>query len=321
VSRLAAAIPRALVAAPRRALRLSPRARFRLAALLLAALLLALTYQLWFRDSGFVRVEQVKVVGLTAQNGPRIEAALADAARGMTTLHVRQDELEQAVADHPVVHAIEVSTDFPHGMTIRVVERRPVAVLVSSGQRIPVAADGLVLRGVAPSAALPEVALEGGMPSRRVGDTDALRAVTVIGAAPPALAARIQAVEEERERGIVVDLGAGPEIVLGDANALREKWLAVARILADPAAEGATYVDVRLPERPVAGGLPLEAASMSSEEAEAATETPPVTPGAAAPAVPEAAPPPAAAPPTTAAPAPAQPAPQPAPTAPANPQP
>ena len=42
----------------------------------------------------------------------------------------------------------------------------------------------------------------------------------------------------------------------GDAGAPHAKWLALARVLADPSSAGASYVDVRLPDRPAAGFPP-----------------------------------------------------------------
>ena len=48
----------------------------------------------------------------------------------------------------------------------------------------------------------------------------------------------------------------GPELIFGDATRARAKWIAATRVLADPEAEGASYIDVRLPGRPAAGGLP-----------------------------------------------------------------
>jgi hypothetical protein len=56
----------------------------------------------------------------------------------------------------------------------------------------------------------------------------------------------------------VVELRDGPEVLFGDADYIAEKWTAAVRVLADGGAAGATYIDVRLPERPVAGGLPVE---------------------------------------------------------------
>ena len=53
----------------------------------------------------------------------------------------------------------------------------------------------------------------------------------------------------------MVELRDGPELIFGDPTRARAKWTAAARVLADPKAEGASYVDVRIPGRPAAGGL------------------------------------------------------------------
>jgi hypothetical protein len=50
----------------------------------------------------------------------------------------------------------------------------------------------------------------------------------------------------------------GPDLIFGDATDLEAKWAAAARVLADASSRGATYVDLRLPERPAAGGLPAQ---------------------------------------------------------------
>jgi cell division protein FtsQ len=52
-----------------------------------------------------------------------------------------------------------------------------------------------------------------------------------------------------------VDRAEGPDLIFGDASDARRKWLAAARVLADPSAAGAIYLDVRIPERVAAGGL------------------------------------------------------------------
>jgi cell division protein FtsQ len=57
------------------------------------------------------------------------------------------------------------------------------------------------------------------------------------------------------EQGLTAQLVRGPEVYFGDAGRLAAKWTATARVLADPSSKGATYLDVRVPERPAAGGL------------------------------------------------------------------
>src|SRR5918992_920846 len=69
---------------------------------------------------------------------------------------------------------------------------------------------------------------------------------------------RIAAVGDDEYEGLVAELREGPELIFGDATRLRSKWAAAARVLADLEASGASYVDVRIPGRPAAGGLPAE---------------------------------------------------------------
>ena len=92
----------------------------------------------------------------------------------------------------------------------------------------------------------------------RVTDPRTLRALLVAGAAPGGVPQRIERVSEGPEQGIVVELEDGPGDHLRRRRLAVEKWTAALRVLADPDAAGATYIDVRLPERPVAGGLPVE---------------------------------------------------------------
>jgi cell division protein FtsQ len=248
-------IPRAAALLPRAAGALPPRLRRRVAALAAAALLLAVAYVGWFRDSGLVSVERVTVTGLTTKNAERVRAALTEAARGMTTLHVRRGELEQAVAGYRVVNSIEVRPDFPHALSIRVIEQRPAALVASGGGRVPVAADGTILAGLPVERRLPVLSARGGSSDGRLTDYRALRALRVIGAAPVAIGDRVLRVDERRGEGVVVRLRRGPRLILGDLSRLRAKWAAATRVLADGEARGATYIDVRIPERPAAGGL------------------------------------------------------------------
>ena len=60
-------------------------------------------------------------------------------------------------------------------------------------------------------------------------------------------------------RGLRLELRDGPDLVFGSASRIRAKWLAASRVLAASSAQGATYVDVRVPEWAAAGGVgPVE---------------------------------------------------------------
>ena len=219
---------------------------------LAASLVLTAGYRFWLRDSPLVSVDDVSVTGLTTKDASRVRASLVSAAHTMTTLHVDRDELERAVEPYPVVRTIEVRTDFPHGLRIHVVEHRPAALV----HGLPVAADGTILRGIPVEGSLPTLASRGGVGGSRLTDPAALHGARIAGAAPAALRPRLESIEMRSQDGIVVQLRDGPELIFGEATRVRAKWIAATRVLADPEAQGATYIDVRLPGRPAAGGLP-----------------------------------------------------------------
>jgi cell division protein FtsQ len=253
----AAVLGRRRLPRPLLALRMpGPRLRLWLLVLALLGLALAAGYQFWLRDSSFVAVEDVKVSGLTTKDAERVRAALESAGQTMTTLNVDRALLEQAVAHYPVVRRLEISADFPHGLRIRVVEHHPAALVELGDDQVPVAGDGTILRGMPVEGRLPMIDTEVTARAERLSSSAALHAARVAGAAPSPLRSRIEAIEARKEDGIVVQLHEGPELIFGDGRRAEAKWIAATRVLADPEAEGATYIDVRLPGRPAAGGLP-----------------------------------------------------------------
>ena len=290
---------------------LSPHMRRRLLAAVAVLTLLATAYFAWFRDSSFVAVEEVRVIGVKTDDAPRIRARLEAAARGMTTLHVDEEALRRALPVGAAVADLRVSTDFPHGMTIEVVQSPAVAVLVAPGKRMAVAADGSVLKGVR-AGDVPTIGVASVPGSGRVGRGRTRQLVAAAAAAPAALRARVQRVRYLSAKGLVAYLERGPQVVLGDAGGLAAKWAAAAAILADAESRGASYVDVSLPDRPVAGGVDVP--QPEPEQPPAGSGAAPAQPGATAPAQPGATTPalPGATAPQGATPAPAQQTPQPA---------
>lgn len=244
---------------------LSPRLIALIALLTLAALGAG---WMWLRDSSLVRADDVRISGLTGPDSPRIRALLRDAASDMTTLHVRADQLRDAVAPFPVVKDIRVSADFPHTLRIEVVEHDPVAAVVIGGRRVAVASDGTVLGGAPATGHLIALSASAATAGGRLTDRHALSEVAVLGAAPEQLRALVTAVGHDPS-GLRVALAQGPILVFGSTQRLRAKWAAAARVLASPDADGATYVDVRVPQHAVAGRFAPE----PTEEAATTTTT------------------------------------------------
>jgi cell division protein FtsQ len=209
---------------------------------------------MWVRDSGLVGVRDVTVVGVSSSQGAQVRAALSAAATDMTTLHVREDELRDAVRRFSSVAGLRVQTDFPHGLTIEVVERHPVAVVSLGGQVIPVGANGRLMRGLKASQPLAAVTMKRIAPGDRISDPAAVSAITVLAQAPLPLRRRVSRAYTG-PKGLTLDVRRGPQLIFGTAASAAAKWMAAARVLAEPAAAGAVYLDVRIPGRVAAGGL------------------------------------------------------------------
>ena len=207
----------------------------------------------WLRVSTLVAVDDVTVAGVSGPDASRIRAVLEDAARDMTTLHVSEGDLHNAVAAYPQVKAIRVTTHFPHELDITVTEHNPVAVIVADGKRVPVSGDGHLLRSVQPGeiATVQMSTVPGG---DRLTDPKANAAVEMLAAAPPALRGRV-ANAWTGSHGLSARLSRGPMLYFGTTDRLAAKWAAITRVLEDPEAAGALYLDVRIPERTAAGGL------------------------------------------------------------------
>jgi len=231
-----------------------PRVPLRVLLALVAAALVLGGGWLWLRDSSLAQVRDVTVTGASSSEEGPIRAALETAALDMTTLHVREASLRAAAAPFSSVAALRIDTDFPNGLRIEVVEHEPVAVLEVGDRTIAATGSGLLLRGIAASEELPVIRLDSSPSGERVANRNTLIALDVAAAAPPELRKRIDRLWTG-PKGMMLALVDGPDVIFGTAADSGRKWLAAARVLADPGAAGATYLDVRTPERVGAGGI------------------------------------------------------------------
>jgi cell division protein FtsQ len=205
------------------------------------------------RDAPLFRVDKVAVTGLGGSVEPAVRARLEQAGKGMTTTHVSVTALNEAIAPYTVVRKLDVKTEFPHGLKIKVVEQMPIAALVVGGTRLGIAADGTVVEGLERmTKGLPTVAAAELPKRNQVSDPASLRALDVLDVAPGPLRRVITRVGPGAG-GLTVFLRNGPQLYFGDTTRLHAKWAAAARVLADPESRGASYLDVRVPDRPAAG--------------------------------------------------------------------
>jgi cell division protein FtsQ len=214
---------------------MSLRVRAALAAVAVLALLGGAW--LWVRDSSLVAVRKVAITGVYGPESSQIRSALTLAARNMTTLDVRIGQLRTAVGPYPVVKDLRVSTQFPHGLRIRVIEHLPVGAIVAGGHAVAVTGDGTLLHDVA-AGSLPEIPVRLLPGGSQVTDRSTLDALALLSVTPARLLSRIAQVTDGSAHGLVVELRSGPSIYFGDASSLDAKWAAATEVLADSSSAG-----------------------------------------------------------------------------------
>jgi cell division septal protein FtsQ len=214
------------------------------------------------RDTSLFALQTLDVRGGTPQVRAEVAGALHDEV-GTSLLRVGDADLTRRLDALPDVASFTFDRSFPH--TLKIVVRGEVPALVV--RRVPgkeaylVAATGRVLRPLPnPSLShLPRLWVTH-VVSIDVGRT--LPAKVAGSAAAAAIARSIHLYGGARTvasapSGLTLTLGNGVQVRLGDAGDLRLK-LAIAkrilRVLGGPAATG--YVDVSVPERPVADSNP-----------------------------------------------------------------
>lgn len=207
------------------------------------------------RSSSVFAVERVDVRGAPPEVAHEVERALQD-ARGTSLLAIDAGALEGTVRDLPTVAAASIDRAFPHTLVVRVAPVRAVAVVRRGEGAWLVSGSSRVIRDI-------EVRAEPGLPRlwlpRKV-DLEVGRALpaayepairTLSGLRDVRMPGRVKAVRTTHGELTVVLL-SGLEILLGDASDVAVKLAVAARVvpLLD---EGMVYLDVSVPERPVAG--------------------------------------------------------------------
>lgn len=189
--------------------------------------------------------------------------------RGTNLLDLDGGALERRVESLPSIVSATYDRSFPHTLRITVVAERPAAVLHRGPETWLVSARARVLRRIIPGtrAALPRVwvprateVAAGAFLDPAVGGL-AAQAVALAGRFP----ARISTVSLRRGE-LVFQLRSGIALLLGEPSDVRLK-LAIARRTLRFLPAGATYLDVSVPGRPVAGTAATAAPAIPSAPA------------------------------------------------------
>lgn len=207
------------------------------------------------QSSSVFAVERVEVRGDAPPSVARqVRAATSDLV-GASLLTVDGGEVEAMVRALPTVAGVSVDRAFPHTLVVKVAAERPVAVVRQRRSAWLATGAGRVIREIElgteltfPRIWLPrdaDVAAGRPLPAEAVPAARAVAAVHAVG-----LRRRVKSVRAHGDE-LTVILRDGPEIRLGEAKDVHLKLAVAARVF--PAlGRDAAYIDVSVPERPVA---------------------------------------------------------------------
>jgi cell division protein FtsQ len=219
---------------------------------LLAGVLLAF---LAARETGIFAVRSVEVHGAPGYVTRQVERTLRE-ARGESLVALDVDEARRAVEALPTVAEAELDRAYPHTLRVAIVPERPVALVRQGAEALLVSERGRVITRV-DRAARPELPRIWVPRTARLapGGTVSGDLSTAVAAVAPIAGtrfpARITSVTVQEE-ALTLRLRSGLELRLGEPTDAELKLAVAARILRllQP---GARYLDVSVPERPVAG--------------------------------------------------------------------
>ena len=233
---------------------------FRLVAVALIACAVALLAYGLVDWTGTFKIVHIEVTGASGQIARDVELALAPLA-GESLTSLGTAEVQALAKQVPYVLAAKVERDFPNALKVRLVLHEPVAVVRSGAGAWIVSGRGQVLEAVKPtdSPRLPRVWIPAGIeaePGTALQSATALAAARALARLPqpfplPVVSAR----GSIDDLTLIVGKAHGVEVRLGEAESLKLKLEVAARVLASVRRSGSqpvAYVDVSVPERPVA---------------------------------------------------------------------
>jgi cell division protein FtsQ len=221
---------------------------------------LALALYLIARQPSVFAIRELRVMGASPALSRQIEHELASVV-GHSLVTLDGDALVARVEALPQVRSVSYDRAFPHGLVLTVVPERPAAVLRRGAEAWLVSARGRAMGQIAlhshlrlPRVWAPKaVEVEEG---KIVGDGAVRTAVAALPASrADALPIPIRTARS-RDGELAFVLVNGLELRLGGPLDVPLKLAAAREILpklAAPAGGGPAYLDVSVPERPVAG--------------------------------------------------------------------
>lgn len=224
---------------------------------LILVLLLAGVYHFWLRDSSFVSIKNLEVVGVSTktEEGRQIDQAVRTAMGVMTTLNLKPEVLEEELARFPRVAGSKIETSLPDSAKVTVEIRRDGSIFGKGSDALLIATDGTVLGPADGLETTLPLITDGDPPSDGSLTGRALSQAVLLGATPPELRSHVKDSVMTPE-GVEVRFDNDLVMLFGDSSHADQKWRAAAALIADPEFDISSYVDLSVPRRPAVTASP-----------------------------------------------------------------
>ncbi|MYZ40588.1 FtsQ-type POTRA domain-containing protein [Streptomyces sp. MnatMP-M17] len=231
-----------------------PGRRLMIVLIMASVLLAGGTWALY--GSNWLRVERVSTSGAEVLTRAEVESAAAVPV-GAPLISVDTDAIEARLRRKlPRIDSVEVARSWPHGISLKVIERKPVLLIEKGAKFIEVDGDGVRFAEVEKApAGVPglELTVDQTAVPRRFGTGRLiLEAVRARSELPRKVAADTRKVRVRSYDSISLELTGGRTVMWGSAEDGTAKARALAALM--KAAPKAAYFDVSAPTAPAASG-------------------------------------------------------------------
>ncbi|OKJ70833.1 cell division protein FtsQ/DivIB [Streptomyces sp. CB02460] len=231
--------------------------RRRLLLLIAGAVLLLGSGVIWaLYGSSWLRVEQVRITGVRVLTPAEVERAAA-VPMGAPLVSADTGAIEKRLRQKlPRIDEVDVVRSWPHGIGLKVTERKPVLLVKKGGKFIEVDDEGVHFATVDKSPGhvpLLEVATGRSASLRRFGSDRLVReAVRVAGDLPDGVAEDTRVVRVDSYDAISLELGGDRTVMWGSSGAGAAKAKVLTALM--KAAPKAGHFDVSAPTAPAVSG-------------------------------------------------------------------
>jgi cell division septal protein FtsQ len=201
----------------------------------------------WALHTSYLRVQDVTIVGAVHEtNAQVLRVTGLDAHPTMWGVSI--SELSHDVRSFPWVEDVHITKHWPHSLSIRLVETKPVAVAFTSSHQLHyVSSSGRDLGSAPSNANYPTLVYlkpkSNTWPFLRAGRS----AAYVASRLPVAFSSQVSQITVGADGEVTLRLTTPVSFVIGEATLLHQKFVAIASVIAHATLRSGDVVDVTVP--------------------------------------------------------------------------